>query len=112
MNIKKLNEEIKLILEDEKFRDAWSDKNNTEYEEYLVDSKEVELIPGALLKFNRVALKINGEPSKYYWELDSNESNMHNFNRAIRERIVSELNIPNYDINQSFGPIPIKIQEK
>lgn len=86
--------------------------NGKQFKELTVDTKEVEIIPGLILKFNKVE---HGEDDVYTrttWELDRS-INTNQANKAIMDYILNELGANDGVIGGWAGAIPltIKIEE-
>lgn len=95
--LESLNEEVK----------EW-EHNGHKFKEIVVDTKDVEVIPGLTIKFNKVE---HGEDDVYTrttWELDrSVDTNA--ANEAIRKHIIQQLGVDDYRIGGWSGAIPLII---
>lgn len=92
-----LNEEVK----------EW-EHNGHKFKEITVDTKDVKVIPGLTIKFNKVE---HGEDDVYTrttWELDrSVDTNA--ANQAITKHIIQQLGVDDYRIGGWSGAIPLII---
>ena len=107
MDIKKLNEELSNILEDSNVKE-WQ-HNGKQFKELTVDTKEVEVIPGLTLKFNKVEHSEDDVYTKTTWELD-NSINTNQANKAIMDHILNELGANDSVIGGWSGAIPLTIK--
>ena len=92
-----LNEEVK----------EW-EHNGHKFKKVVVDTKDVEVIPGLTIKFNKVE---HGEDDVYTrttWELDrSVDASV--TNQAITKHIIEQLGVDDYKIGGWSGAIPLII---
>ena len=104
--IKQLNNKLEKFLENNLKRE-W-EHNGHRFKEIIVDTKEVEVIPGLVIKFNKVE---HGEDDVYTrttWELD-NSVDTNAANQAITKHIIEQLGVDDYRIGGWSGAIPLSI---
>jgi uncharacterized protein YdaT len=101
---KRLTKQLKSILEDVR---EW-EHNGHRFKEITVDSKEVEVIPGLTIKFNKVEHGQDDVYTRTTWELDKSV-NLNAANQAITKHIIDQLGLDDYRIGGWSGAIPLSI---
>ncbi len=118
MNIKRLNRQLERIVEDR----TWS-HNGKDFKEDVIETKEVELIPGVKLTYNKIARYEKPEGADDFvhmydsWEFDETKSDANDYtsiNNAIQKHIAKDLLGIDADtyIGASSGAVPISITVK
>ena len=95
------------MVEDSNIRE-WQ-HNGKQFKELTVDTKEVEVIPGLILKFNKVEHGEDGVHTRTTWELD-NSINANDINKMIANHIIKQLDVEDYRIGGWAGAIPLTIR--
>lgn len=111
MDIKKLNEQLDEVMSlNEEVREWQHDGHK--FKEIVVDTKDVEVIPGLTIKFNKVEHDKDDVYTRTTWELDTSVD-ANTANQAITKHIIDQLGVDDYRIGGWSGAIPsiITIEE-
>lgn len=103
----RLTKQIKSILEEVR---EW-EHNGHKFKEITVDSKEVEVVPGLIIKFNKVEHGQDDVYTRTTWELDKSVD-LNTANKAITKHIIDQLGLDDYRIGGWSGAIPLSITTK
>lgn len=106
---KQLTEQLNSILEESNERE-WEHNGHT-FKETIVDSKEVEAIPGLVLKFNKIQHEKDGQVNRTSWELDRSV-NVTDANNYISKIILDALGAADGKVGGWSGAIPMSITLK
>lgn len=103
MNIKRLNEEIEQAL-DQKVTE-W-DLDGNHFKEIIVDTKEVEIIPGCTITYDKIENYKNGKLNRTIWaavkSTDSGE-----INKKIQMEVVKKLGVEDsFRLVSTSGAVP------
>ena len=82
--------------------------NGHKFKEIVVDTKDVEVIPGLTIKFNKVELGEDDVYTRTTWELDRSVDTIA-ANQAITKHIIDQLGVDNYRMGGWSGAIPLII---
>ena len=106
MNIRRLNEEIEQAL-DKNVRE-W-EFNGNQFKEIIVDKKEVEIIPGYTITYNKIGNYKNGQLNRTTWEA-ARSTDSAAINQRIQMEVVKKLGIEGFvRIGSSSGAVPLII---
>lgn len=117
MNIKKLNKELNKLFEAS--NREWS-FDGKDFKEEVVDTKEVELVPGIALVYDKVEhwSKEDGDTELVHrydsWELNEEKSNTNQINYDIQTHVGQNLLgiTDNFSVGASSGAVPLSIKIK
>lgn len=110
MTIKEINEKMKTLLENSISRE-WEFNGNT-FKETILETKQVEVLPGLVLTYNKIEKQQNGKTVRFSWEIET-DTNYNECNKFIMDKIANDLGITDkYTIGASAGAIPININFK
>ena len=107
--IKQLNNKLEKFLENNIKRE-W-EYNGHKFSETVVETKQVEVIQGLVLPYNKIIHEKDGVETRQTWELDKS-INLNNANQFLMGKIAHELGETEFRVDASSGAIPITIRIK